>query len=173
MEEDWEVVSVGSSVDWEEVARSASSRSASPGPTPTLSEVAVLEAQLRDANARATLAELRARDAESQTHALRAQLADAREHSRALQVVVQQQRIENDQLTAALLTGRALPAASISTQPSAVVLRSKGKQAARAKKEKKISKAKQSVAPQSISLPKRTVWSKANYRSTMTCARFI
>jgi len=160
MEEDWEVVGSEDGVEWEEIARSRSqSRSSSRSRPSTPTSMAALEAQLREAQERAARAEERAQCAEANAQLLTAQLLDARQHVLNLEVVVQQQRAENDRLASAILF--------VGTAPKPVHGKS------RPCREKRVSKAMKNVAPQDMNLPKRKAWGKANHRTNMTSARHI
>jgi len=158
-EEDWEVVSATSEAstgaDWEEVNRSRSA-------TPSSSRVATLETELRDAQERITQAEARADNAENEASSLRHRLHASENQVQVLQVVVAQQRMENEALIDAVINGR-----------NAVQVIPRGKAASKRSKDKKVSRAKQHVAPQDIALPKRKAWGKANHRTSTTGARHI
>lgn len=158
MEEDWEVVHTGDneSVDWEEVSRSRSrSRSrSSPG---TLED---MEAQLREAQARAASAEMRAQTAEGRTRELEEQLHASRAQIRSLEIVVHQQRIENNNLRTAAMLAYAEPVKHVA-------------QRTRASRDKRVSRALANIAPQNLALPKRKAWGKTNHRTNTTGARHI
>eukprot|EP00026_Physarum_polycephalum_P017434 Phypoly_transcript_18658.p1 GENE.Phypoly_transcript_18658~~Phypoly_transcript_18658.p1 ORF type:complete len:159 (+),score=32.67 Phypoly_transcript_18658:142-618(+) len=158
MEEDWEVVQpVDEGVDWEEITRSRSrSRTRSPFPNASVTD---LEAQLLEAQTRAINAELRAQVAEVRARELQDQLQTSRAQVSSLQVVVQQQRAENDNLRAAVML-------SSSTEPVKPVR-------TRALRDKRVSRALASVAPQTLALSKRKAWGKSNHRTSTTGARHI
>jgi hypothetical protein len=157
MEEDWEVIQpVDEGVDWEEITRSRS-RSRSPFPPVTVTD---LEAQLLAAQSRAVNAELRAQSAEGRARELHEQLQASRAQVGSLQMVVHQQRMENNNLrTAAML--------NTSTDAVKPVTRT------RACRDKRVSRALANVAPQALALSKRKAWGKSNHRSSTTGARHI
>jgi hypothetical protein len=156
MEEDWEVVQpVDEGADWEEITRSRS-RSRSPFPHASVTD---LEAQLLEAQTRAINAELRAQAAEIFTRELQDQLQTSRAQVNSLQVVIHQQRAENNNLRAAVMN-------STLTDPVKHVR-------TRALRDKRVSKALANVAPQSLALSKRKAWGKSNHRTSTTGARHI
>ena len=160
MEEDWEVVqSVDEGVDWEEVSRSRS-QSRSRSPFPPVAAIAELEAQLLDAQARAASSELRAQSAEGRARQLQEQLQTSRARVSSLEVVVHQQRLENNNLLAAAM----LTSSADSVKYAART---------RACRDKRVSRALANVAPQALALSKRKAWGKSNHRSSTTGSRHI
>ncbi len=147
-DEEWEVISNGSEVEWVEVNRTPS-RTSSPAPY-SAGYVATLEKQLQEAQNRATTAE-------THVQTLQNQLLTSRQEVRSLQVVVHQQRIENNALLAAALSA-VEPTPRTRHHPI------------RAKRDTR-SKACRTTAPQNQSLPKRQAWGMSNHRSTTSGAR--